>query len=86
MGGLVRRTLPAPHMHTLRRRRCYAQAPRCPRHTHPARRLQESLSLSHAATVVLSQLFQKRQELVGHRVPQCLGELAEGFEEVGTER
>ena len=49
-------------------------------------RLQESLSLSHAVTICLSQLFQRRQELWGYQAPQSLEELAEGYEESGKER
>lgn len=45
----------------------------------PIGRLQESLSLSHAVSVVLSQLFQLRLAGGSSVVPGSLAELAEGF-------
>eukprot|EP00887_Chlorella_sp_A99_P002111 scaffold21.g2111.t1 len=52
----------------------------------PIGRLQESLSLSHAVTIVLSQLFQLRQQQCGLSLPASIGELAPRFTEQGLER
>lgn len=46
----------------------------------------ESLSLSHAVSVVLSRIFEARQQASGYALPQGRGDLAAGFEETGVER
>lgn len=52
----------------------------------PIGRLQESLSLSHAVSIVLSQLFQLRQQQSSYSLPACAADLAEGWQDVGFER
>lgn len=52
----------------------------------PIGRLQESLSLSHAVSIVLSQLFQLRQQQSGFVLPASIADLAEGYQDVGFER
>lgn len=46
----------------------------------------ESLSLSHAVSVVLSRLFEERQRSSSYALPQGRADLAAGFEETGVER
>lgn len=57
---------------------------RCPHSPYPP--ATESLSLSHAVSIVLSRLFEARQAAGGYAVPQGLTDLAPGFEETGVER
>ncbi|KAL4452351.1 hypothetical protein ABPG75_008013 [Micractinium tetrahymenae] len=52
----------------------------------PIGRLQESMSLSHAVSVVLSRLFEQRQQASGHALPQGVADLAAGWEDSGVER
>ena len=46
----------------------------------------ESMSLSHAVSVVLSRLFEMRQQASGCALPQSLADLAAGYEDTGAER
>ncbi|KAI3438206.1 hypothetical protein D9Q98_000643 [Chlorella vulgaris] len=52
----------------------------------PIGRLQESLSLSHAVSVVLSRLFEARSAASSYHLPQSMGDLADGFQDSGVER
>ena len=51
----------------------------------PIGRLQESLSLSHAVSIVLSQLFQLRQRESGRSLPASMADLAGGYKDQGLE-
>lgn len=46
----------------------------------------ESLSLSHAVSVVLSRLFEARSAASSYHLPQSMGDLADGFQDSGVER
>lgn len=59
-----------------------AAAPRCPPNLVAA----ESMSLSHAVSVVLSRLFEERQRATGYMLPQGVEDLAAGFQDTGVER
>ncbi|EFN54791.1 hypothetical protein CHLNCDRAFT_52745 [Chlorella variabilis] len=52
----------------------------------PIGRLQESMSLSHAVSVVLSRLFEQRALAGSYAVPQGVADLAAGYQESGVER
>lgn len=44
------------------------------------------MSLSHAVSVVLSRLFELRQQAGGYSLPQGVEDLAQGYEDRGVER
>lgn len=46
----------------------------------------ESMSLSHAVSVVLSRLFEARQAASGFALPQGTQDLAAGYQDSGVER
>lgn len=43
------------------------------------------MSLSHAVSVVLSRIFEMRQQASGCMVPQGVEDLADGFQDSGAE-
>lgn len=46
----------------------------------------ESMSLSHAVSVVLSRMFELRQQSSGFSLPQGISDLAAGYQDSGVER